>query len=54
MTKHIWNADTYAKFLTARTRPARDLLAAVPQGSLLSEWFAPHGGGRGLGRGLID
>ncbi|MBB71013.1 MAG: trans-aconitate methyltransferase [Legionellales bacterium] len=31
MTKHIWNADTYAKFLTARTRPARDLLAAVPQ-----------------------
>jgi trans-aconitate 2-methyltransferase len=30
MTIDSWNAKTYSQFLDSRTRPARDLLAAIP------------------------
>lgn len=30
MNKNFWHADTYSQFLDARTRPARDLVAAIP------------------------
>jgi trans-aconitate 2-methyltransferase len=35
MTQDIWDPSTYAQYLELRTRPARDLLAAIPDG------FAP-------------
>ena len=31
MVENFWKADIYSRFLEARTRPARDLLAAVPE-----------------------
>lgn len=30
MEKNSWNAETYSQFIDLRTRPAKDLLAAIP------------------------
>ncbi|MBA4749500.1 MAG: methyltransferase domain-containing protein [Alphaproteobacteria bacterium] len=32
MTQDIWDPSTYTQYLELRTRPARDLLAAIPEG----------------------